>query len=208
MAGRPFSGQDGLRGLFDMGYRSPPIPVRFEGFEGTTTGLQRCGWELSCDEDFMYGDFQVAIFHRHMGVVGLSERVRRSSLMTAMNQHLRFDEVEPIYIRRITQSHQLIYSGFSTINAPRESPWHAIDAEPMFLSEHPVRPEDLFMFRPASAPAPQEIIADPETVADLMEKIIKLQKPDMDQIRERNRRRDSLTPQITHAKIISFKEAA
>lgn len=206
MAVRPYSGQDGLRGLFDMGYRSPPTPVRFEGFEGTTTGLQRSGWELSCDEDYLYGDFRVAIFHRRMGVVGLSERVRRSSLMTAMNQHMRFDEVEPIYIRRITQSHSLIYAGPMLL--PNGTSWHAIDAEPMFMSERPVRPEDLFMFRPASAPAPQEIIADPETVADLMEKIIKLQKPDMDQIRERNRRRDSLTPQITHAKIISFKEAA
>jgi hypothetical protein len=154
----------------------------------------------------MYGDFRVAIFHRHMGVVGLSERVRRSSLMTAMNQRMGFDEVEPICIRRITHSHSLIYAGPMVL--PNGTSWHAIDAEPMFLSERPVRPEDLFMFRPANAPAPQEIIADPETVADLMEKIIKLQKPDMDQIRERNRRRDSLTTQVTHAKIISFKEAA
>lgn len=208
MAGRPYGRHELRNSLFDQGFRSPPIPVRFEGFEATTTGLQRSGWELSCNEDYAYGDFQLAIFHRGLGVVGISDRIRRGSMLAAFHSHLDLQYVEPIYIRRITQSHQLIYSGFSTINAPRESPWHAIDAEPMFLSEHPVRPEDLFMFRPASAPAPQEIIADPETVADLMEKIIKLQKPDMDQIRERNRRRDSLTPQITHAKIISFKEAA
>lgn len=206
MAGRPYSGQDGLRSLFDMGYRSPPIPVRFEGFEATTTQLQRSGWELSSDEDYTYGDFQVAIFHRRLGVVGLSDRVRRTTLMTAMNQRLSWEEIEPIYVRRITRSHELLYCGPALV--PDKTYWHAIDAEPMFLERRPVRPEDLFMFRPADAPAPQEIIADPETVADLMEKIVRLQKPDMDQIRERNRRRDSLTTQVTHAKIISFKEAA
>lgn len=205
MAGRPY-GQDGLRSMFDMGYRSPPIPVRFEGFEATTTQLQRSGWELSCNEDYAYGDFQVAIFHRGLGVVGISERIRRGSMLHAFNSHLDLQYVEPICIRRVTQSHQLLYSG--PVMVPERNPWHAIDAEPMFLHDGPVCPEDLFLFRPANAPAPQEIITDPETVAELMEKIIALQKLDMAAIRERNRRRDSLTTQVTHAKIISFKEAA
>ena len=205
MALRPMS-LDGSRGLFDAGYRSPPTPVWFEGFEATTTQLQRSGWELSCDEDICYGDFQVAIFHRRIGVVGLSERIRRGQLIRAMDKHMDHAAFEPIQIRRVTQSHQLIYCG--PIMAPEKNPWHAIDAEPMFMQEGPVRPEDLFLFRPANAPAPQEIITDPETVAELMEKIIALQKPDMAAIRERNRRRDSLTTQVTHAKIISFKEAA
>lgn len=207
MAGRPYGRHELRNSLFDQGFRSPPIPVRFEGFEATTTGLQRSGWELSCNEDYAYGDFQLAIFHRGLGVVGISERIRRGQMLQAFHSHHDLQYVEPICIRRVTQSHHLIYSG--PVPTPNmTSPWHAIDAEPMFLHEGPVRPEDLFMFRPANAPAPQEIIADPETVADLMEKIVRLQKPDMDQIRERNRRRDSLTTQVTHAKIISFKEAA
>lgn len=200
------SGFGGLRSLFEMGYRSPPIPVWFEGFEATTTQLQRSGWDLSCDEDYAYGDFQVAIRHRQLGIVGLSERIRRGRLIHAMNERMDRGAFEPIQIRRVTQSHQLIYSG--PVMVPERNPWHAIDAEPIFMQEGPVRPEDLFLFRPANAPAPQEIITDPETVAELMEKIIALQKPDMAAIRERNRRRDSLTTQVTHAKIISFKEAA
>ena len=200
----------GSGGLFDMGYRSPPIPVRLEGFEATTTQLQRSGWRLACDEDTMYGDFRIAIEHQGLGVVALSKRIRRSGLLCAMNQERDLSACEPIQMTQITQSHSLVYTGLGGEYMGSEaSPWHAIDATPRFI-EQVVRPEDLFMFSPIDTKA-QEIIADPETVADLMEKIIKLQKPDMDRIREHNRRREareSLTGVVTHAKIISFREAA
>jgi len=200
----------GSGGLFDMGYRSPPIPVRLEGFEATTTQLQRSGWRLACDEDVIYGDFRIAIEHDGLGVVALSDRIRRGSLLRAMNLERDRSACEPIRMVRITQSQNLVYTGLGgKYLAPGASSWHAIDAQPRFI-EQVVRPEDLFMFAPIDTKA-QEIIADPETVADLMEKIIKLQKPDMDRIREQNRlreARESLTGVVTHAKIISFKEAA
>ena len=201
----------GSGGLFDMGYRSPPIPVRLEGFEATTTQLQSSGWRLACDEDMVYGDFRIAIEHQGLGVVALSDRIRRGGLMRAMNLDRDLSACEPIRMVRVTQSFNLVYTGLSSGKylGPESSSWHAIDAVPRFI-EQVVRPEDLFMFAPVDTKA-QEIIADPETVADLMEKIIKLQKPDMDRIREHNRRREareSLTGVVTHAKIISFREAA
>ena len=199
----------GSGGLFSMGYRSPSIPVWLDGFEATTTQLQRFGWRLACDEDMTYGDFRIAIEHQGLGVVALSGRIRHSGLLCAMNKERDMSACEPIRMVQITQSKNLVYTGLDNNYGIEASPWHAIDATPRFI-EKVVRPEDLFMFAPVDTKA-QEIIADPETVADLMEKIIKLQKPDMDRIREQNRRREareSLTGVVTHAKIISFREAA
>ena len=53
---------------------------------------------------------------------------------------------------------------------------------------------------------PQEIIVRPEQVHELLAKITKLQEPELQQIRERNRLREyrQQTPETRHATVISI----
>lgn len=184
-------------GLFEQGFRSPPTLVRFEGFESTTARLQGSGWRLACDESIQSSTLRLAIRHQGLEVFGVSAPVRKEEILRSTDrgtQHLIF------YIQRLASEKYI-----SLYEAP--SVWHGIDATPTFLEHKPKRIEDLFLFTPASlAPNSQEIISDPETVMELLEKITAMQKPEMTELRKKQRRENSLTAVTTHAKIITFAQ--
>lgn len=174
-------------GVRDPLLLSPPIPVEWAGFTSDTRRMQVSGWEFRVD----------AHPHRFERVVIAKHRL----FNTVLHAMLQDSDLE----RRA-----MVYgpSGFQGFNGPplvfqraaHPESFHlslagsapefvAVDMMPLRADLNQWTGRAIDLFRPW-APNSEEIIVEPETVADLFEKIKKLQTPELAAIRERNRTRD------------------
>lgn len=86
------------------------------------------------------------------------------------------------------------------------SAFRSIDATPAMRIEEPKRIEDFAIFA-APLVRTEEIIVEPQSVADCLDLIKRLQAPNLAEIRERNRQRERLEPSNQtrfHAQILSL----
>ena len=171
--------------------QSEPYPVRFAGFESTTTRLQAAGWQLAVHEDF------------HRARVELVGQLADAGLYLYADA----DDVEffrghhgPVFtVRRVSSRivSRLLGTDFSR--------FCAIDAMPQMVE---VNEQDISQFSFFAAPLvrTEEIIVEPQSVAECLDLIKRLQAPELAEIRKRNMRREGEVQRQTtfHAQIISL----
>jgi len=176
--------------------RSPPVPVRFAGFEATTTTLQRCGWQLAVQEERDYYRGHSPIRYTlalkapdGLELYGVSDFVDCSwHLIHRELQYGRiaWDELvsKGFYIKKFSPS-IMIQRIIMPADRGRKL-FLAIDAEPSFetLQMGQFHIEEISVFKPMMQ-AKEEIIVKPESIPDLMNRILELQEPKQKEIRER-----------------------
>lgn len=148
---------------------SRPAKVYWAGFESDTFTLQREGWDLSASQDPMRGTMQIAMRHEKAQMYAISEITEWRFQQTLDYRY--GDMMPPAYLRMESVGGQ-IYS--RALTSARDWNFAPIDATPVFADE-PIRSiEDLIHFATFK---PKKIILPPDTVPDLMKRILELQEP-------------------------------
>lgn len=177
-----------------MGYQdplllSPPIDVEWCGFRSTTRAMQHAGWEFAVDASPQFRNRTILARHRDLGVMMTAELfdddLRSRSLIYNTNSGYQGYQGPPVRFDRMNHERNVTFIDVDPTQMMR------VDMNPEYttVQEHRWNGDAIDLFR-KWAPQSEEIIVEPETVADLFERIKKMQSPELADIRERNRRRD------------------
>lgn len=172
-----------------------PFEVRWGAFKSDSYSMQRDGWEFVQETDVAFRHERVRVIARH----------RSSAIAMWGEAHMHPDYGRGalegfIKFTGCSMDHQVqIYASKGLSRG-----YQRIDMEPEFISR--VTLHNSGIFRRWVEPERQEIIVAPDQVADLLDRISKLQQPDLLAIRERNRQREvrDQRPELTHATILSI----
>lgn len=157
--------------------------VQFAGFSSDTYQLQRYGWQIAAREDH-YGD-SIALLMLHPGT---GMKMITENLSIRFTEHrgmaLRFNVVRAGTDLKFTQSMPI---DLGPLDGPQ---FRQIDAKPQYIDNFQPRSIEDFGIFAAQLVRTEEILIEPQSVAECMEYIKKLQAPELAAIRERNRQRD------------------
>lgn len=184
-----------MTGIRDAHFLSAPHRVLFCGFESTTTALQQAGWSLSANQDFHASTIQLALRNKDFGGYMLAD-----SQHWNWSQRGRSPEQLTFVVRRVATDILVYQHG---IDFQKFSP---IDAVPQYLQPGPRSIKDFSIFAPALTRT-EEIIVEPQSVAECLELIRKMQAPELAAVRHRNAQRDYNQPinqTHFHAQIVSL----
>lgn len=190
-------------GLSDARLLSRPCDVYFAGFRSDTHRLQQAGWQLSAEQDIRMRAIRLAMRHEGAQLYAMTSAVPYDFFEDANHYGHRLPEFQVQHVSsRMTV--QLMESQFN---------FRPIDATPQYTEIKRRDIEDFGIFAVPLART-EEIIVAPETVADLLDKIKRMQAPELTAIRERNRRRhepgtvaDAMPETTFHAQIVSLRAA-
>lgn len=178
--------------------------VQFAGFVSDTYQLQRAGWQIAAREDF-YGD-SITLLLRHPES-GLKLFTNSVSLrfLSYRGEAMRFTVVRAGTDLQFMRNDPI---DIGPLDGPQ---FMQVDAKPQVVKNfEPKSIEDFGIFA-AQLVRTEEILIEPQSVAECMEYIKKLQAPELAAIRERNRQRDRtradeepVLRQNFHAQILSI----
>lgn len=195
---------------------SVPIPIRWAGWQSDTFRLQQAGWKLSAKEGPQLSrpsnELSLAIHHPVLRCYGLSKPIdvdyfgmidaRHRMSVTQMVQSVGFD----IHVFASDLQVQIFDEGGI-------SDFRPIDAAPA-IKQFKASIDELNIFAPAQLVRTEEVLVMPDSVPELMARILELQDPKQAEIRERVRKRaarqglpsDLARPvQKFHAQILSVE---
>lgn len=159
---------------------SQSYEVHFAGWKSTTARLQQEGWRLSAEQSHMNNSVRLALWFEPCNTYAVTEYVPYGFFHDDGRYSMMRDRPPPVFrvARFASDFIAQVCDGFKD--------FEAIDARPQM---HEIRNESIKDFNMFAAPLvrTEEIIVEPETVADLMSKIRRLQGPELAAIRERNR---------------------
>jgi hypothetical protein len=195
---------------------SAPHRVLWGGFETTTTRMQQAGWRISCQQDAWRDGARLALINDELRMSGITDSVSYYHLaqMNMSRPELRILPTDRrewfLTFHIIRMNHQMTVGHY---DEDRTS-WYAVDAMPQIDCRRVDRLEDFAIFAQAPMVRSNEIIVDPSDVNQLMEQIIKLQKPEQEALRQKARLRESregyeleekpVQRQTFHAQILSI----
>jgi hypothetical protein len=179
-------------------FLSDPVPVHWAGFESDTYRLQHAGWQISANEDYHRDELAIALLHPKLRARGITNASRWH--YAKLHGDPRYGGLSGAYqpLRMEWLTDQPIYSAAMARMDPEL--WRAIDATPTMRLEQPRRIEDIVHFAPVTQ---KQVILPPESVPELMEKILKLQDP----MREKyfqDQAKEARGRATVHAQILSF----
>lgn len=184
-------------------FKSRPVRLHWAGWETDTYRLQREGWQLSAHQDMARYGMQIALRSPH----GDAHAVTQFLPMERLHDMPQFGAVDlgaRVIMARDVNMH--------VNELPR---FDAIDAMPQMVPRSSLHKlSDWAHFAPSPLVRNNPIIVPEESVADLMERILKLQQPDRTaRIQAALRNPEgydvrALPEQKFHAQIISFNQRA
>lgn len=164
--------------------------VVWAGWESTTLALQQNGWQLSVEEDISRYSIRLALYHPYLR-------------FKAISQHIEFEHMA--YFER--QNREYVGGNLPIIGLAHVAcdlrvslmensiGFKPIDATPQWLTmESPKDITDFHIFR--SLQAQQEIIVEPESIDELMEKILSMQSPKQHELRQKRLRQTELPDNV------------
>lgn len=174
---------------------SAPHIVRFAGFECTTARLQNAGWQIAARERFEHGDVALVLRYPPADLHMLAEPVNVD--------FFRYDHRD----RPLVFDVRHCSSRISTVVTEDFSEFRQIDAAPQMPAKMERKDISDFAIFASQLVRTEQIIVEPESVAECLAIIQKLQAPDLADIRKRNRNREANEPmmrQAFHAQILSL----
>lgn len=180
-----------------------PITLHWAGWETNTARLQEAGWQISAHQDHYRDALQLALRSPHGDAHGVSARMDYQYFESG-----RMLDYQPQLHAHLTMGRDV---HFNIVGQP--IPFEAVDAMPQYVSHRRQSLSDLNYFA-APLVRTRPIVVPEESVAELMERILKMQQPDRTariQAALRNPEGymlDRLPEQKFHAQIISFPNAA
>jgi hypothetical protein len=184
-------------GPSDRRFLSLPHEVWWGGFKSTTIQLQQAGWSISAEQDLHRDRIALAFRHSDYHMYGLT-----GPTSVDFYRYQRTDRPLVFQVRYMaTEMTCQVYADLSTFSP--------IDARPQMIEVKDI--EDFKIFATPLART-EEIIVEPATVMEMLEKIKAMQSPEQVAIRERNNARDRCGDlykepgprQQFHAQILSF----
>jgi hypothetical protein len=174
---------------------SQPVEVHWAGFRSDTLTLQREGWSISANQDAINRTMQIALRHdkAQMRGIGYMDEWVYERFMDMRYGH--FSPPTPIRLESVGER---IFS--HALTSVRNWNFQPIDATPMFV-ETPIKSiDDLVYFAPVHA---KPVIIPPDSVPDLMERILKIQEPMREEYFREQTKRAGRAPTM-HAQIMSL----
>lgn len=183
---------------------SSPVELEWAGWRSDTHRLQQAGWEISVDQDIRMRGVQIAIRHKDFQIYGISSMLDLDYFRIAGDmQGFPRGLVLPIHYMASRITMQVPF-GIGDGMMP-------IDATPQFITQEYRDLEDYRIFATPLART-DEIIVDPNDVSKLLDMIREVQLPEQEEIRARNKLResregqyiDAIPRQQFHAQILSI----
>lgn len=178
--------------------RSEPMEVRFAGFRSNTLRLQEAGWRLAVDEDFRHGRLSLMMRHEQAGLYLAADDV---TFNYSERIHDRPTDRLPVFVvRHVARALESARCNFDFDSFTQ------VDAVPHIAAITGRRIEDYALFG-APLVKTEEIIIEPQSVAECLALIRKMQAPELADVRARNARREGAEPinqQRFHAQILSL----
>lgn len=176
---------------------SQPHEVRFAGFTSTTTQLQQAGWRLAAEQDIYRDSLRLLARHDNAGLYLVADQVGLNYFQFAQRPERLVFHVS--YVARALECLR--------VDFPFDA-FKSIDAMPQVVPMNRQRIEDFEIFATPLVRT-EEIIVEPQSVAECLELIRKMQAPELAQIRKRNQYREGeRAPAVNqtnfHAQIISL----
>jgi hypothetical protein len=187
------------------------------GFTSDTLQLQKSGWLLSMHQEVTDSKIQLAIHHPACALYAVSNRVSLDFASSrylqfaadiAALRHLQFDMVQ-ISDKLTFACSRLPYNWPDMGNL---SSFEPVSGIPELTTATYARMSDLKIFAPILDPS-KSLIVDPNDVQEIMNHILKVQKPVQDDIRKRAQTRinlegmafDAGPAKKIHAQLISLE---
>lgn len=184
---------------------SRPMELHWAGWRTTTYDLQRAGWSISAEQDIRCMTMGLALRSPHGDAYGISSRVPWEYME---DRQMGFGAI-PLHAQlRFGRNIEMQHAG------PMTTSYAAIDAIPQMVEYKRTKIEDFAHFAPAPLVRNNPIVVPEESVAELMDRILKLQQPDRTaRIQAALRNPEGfdarhLPEQKFHAQIISFNQRA
>lgn len=186
----PFLDDGFIRGII-----SPPIRVRWAGFESDTTRLWRAGWEISAEQDFYQDVLRIALKHKEARVYGISNPIAYREIAQAglgsMKMKMKMNEILAEIGLDVRLANELRLEIHST-ELPRFEP---VEAQPTFIERKIYTLEDLKIFKTRPKDA-QEVLLDMPTIDEVLKYALKLQEPTQAELREKKRRAEQMKARV------------
>ena len=176
---------------------NPILRLNWAGWQSDTLTLQRCGWEISVEQDVQYQTIRIALQHREAQVQGISNVIDKINYMSiADSSYYGNSDFKSFPTINVHLAHRI------NINLMEANfAFEPIDAEPRLITGEMQNIDDFKIFQPVQS---KEIITDPEEVDQLMKRILELQSPKQRELREKQRRESVRMQKQVHAQVISL----
>lgn len=180
----------------DILIQSRPIPVEILGLQSDTLSLQRAGWDFLAHESIESWSVRLMARHRGTGIVAKLEAMddfgrllghygRGFSGMPA--ERMFQPEAMPQGFRAVWVASEKYVTIMEDLNG-----FHPVDMRPQVIELRaggkPLTEFNLFR---SLVPEVREIIVDPTDVQHCLDLILKLQAPQLAEVRKRNRQREA-----------------
>lgn len=181
--------------------RSPILPVEFAGFRSDTYTLGRYGWKIAIEQDMREFEHLFVIAAHHGLGVSLAGKTNFPPLFMQDIRREAPSQRPPIQLEKVSvkPGREIMLPG-----RPPNMQW--VDTRPR-LEELELRElHELPLFATLDAPAGEQLIVDPLTVSEMLDRIREMQSPEMRAIRERENRRarEDVQKQMIHAQVVSL----
>ena len=180
---------------------SKPVRLLWAGFESDTFALQRAGWSFAAQQNVYDNSMRLAMRHEKMRLTGISQvtewEFSRGDHWHMAPRPIAMGAVGNVCVFRgdvLESEHARI------AHMPRFDPAqrHAIDCVPQICETQHAEPlADLLYFAPIQF---KQVILPPETVPDLMARILELQRP----MREEHFLDQARRGATVHAQLVSL----
>lgn len=177
----PFLDDGLIRGII-----SPPIRVRWAGWESDTTRLYRHGWEISAEQDYYQDVLRIALKHKEAKMYGISNPIRYRELAHAGLGQMKMEEILREIGLDVALANDITLNIVDT-SLPKFEP---IEAQPTFIERKIYHLEDLKIFKTRPKDA-QEVLLDMPTIDEVLKYALKLQAPAQAELREKKRRAEA-----------------
>lgn len=161
----------------DLEYRilSRPMKLIWAGWETDTLKLQQAGWELSAQQDYAMDMLRIAMRHKHLNVVGMSNGIDYRQVVHApLNTAPFYDAVNLGISYRIEQQ---------CLNFSPEA-FNPIDATPRMTDRTIHHLEELQIFKTVNQDA-KEIYLSEASMSDILNVALSKQDDRQAEIRQR-----------------------
>jgi hypothetical protein len=150
---------------------SKPTPVHWAGFESNTFRLQQAGWDFSAEQDFASMRTRILMRHKAMHFYGSSGMVDTDFFQGQGSEGWRNIRFPIQWITGGGVQVMRVMDNFEN--------FRPVDMQPQVQSRNEIKDiEDMGLFATASLARTNEIIVDPDSVADMLARINDLQDPE------------------------------
>lgn len=182
-----------IRGDITQRLLSPPCEVQWGPWKSNTAQMARAGWEFAAELDNYRQEYRILMRDRQTGMSGAGRALVHELVPAAGRYDLRsmgvWNKTDPVIF-----VHSMGISDRYTVMVEPGTRFMRIDMMPSVITG--TVPEilsktidELGVFK-RWAPKADEIVVEPATVAEMLEKIKRMQSADLAAIRERNRKRE------------------